>query len=814
MTLCLVSLVMALIFLGQVQSMAAEQMDTPRLTYDIEAQSLKSALEIYQKTSGLNLAYSDDLVQGKMTDGVDGKNTTDQALKKLLKDTGLTYTITNQGTVVLRKHKMVVAQREAEKREEVKKKEEGKRPVEMEQMVVTATRVETKLKDVPASISVITAEEIKLKGAHNAAEALVGQPNINIRWYTEGGTASVIMRGISHPHMNNNILFLVDGIPQVTPGDESYFENIPFDNIERIEVVKGPVSALYGRNSIAGAINFITKPPPHYWTGSVGTTYGSYDYLKPYFSVGGPLVKENGFIHLGGYYETYDGWRDRTEREASDFHIKNTWFFGKKSDMIIDLKYYNVDQDYATPIPLRGDGSVIDVSREANYNLPDGHVEDETTRLSLIWNQEFTSSLNLKTTVSYKHVDHGIYNDGTVFSLDEANTTLKRWALEGEYTENNLYFEPQLTWSAKLFGRGNRLICGVSYERSSGDDDGWFIEPCFWCPIPINYVTGEQDLSTLTKRQTRDSEYTIDLVGVYVQDEFNITEKLILTAGLRYDYYERDADYKAIGGNPATKVKGDFDHISPKIAFNYSWTENLSTYVSYAQGFHPTFGPLWSFTEDYKNLDPEIADNYEVGLKSHLFDRRLFLNAAGYFMKRKDLLVIVGSPPNLKPENAGEQEIYGVELETRWDLRDLLDGLNGFLNYSYTETEWTDYEYDTWGGHWDFTGKEAKGIPDHLLSLGLNYLHKPSGLGAGIWWDYVGKWYMDPANKYEADSYDILNARVSYSPEKWKWLEANIQALNITDKEYFSSMAGNEYGARAAVPGRPFTIFGNVTFSF
>jgi Secretin and TonB N terminus short domain. len=84
--------------------------------YDIEAQSLKSALEIYQKTSGLNLAYSDDLVEGKMTDGVDGKNTTAQALKKILKDTGLTYMVTNQGTVVLKKNKMVVAQREAEKK--------------------------------------------------------------------------------------------------------------------------------------------------------------------------------------------------------------------------------------------------------------------------------------------------------------------------------------------------------------------------------------------------------------------------------------------------------------------------------------------------------------------------------------------------------------------------------------------------------------------------------------------------------------------------------------------------------------------------
>jgi type II secretory pathway component GspD/PulD (secretin) len=172
MAMCLFVSILALVFLGQVQSMAAGQMDTSRFTYNIEAQSLKSALEIYQKTSGLNLAYSDDLVQGKMTDGVYGKNTTAQALKKILQDTALTYTITNQGTVVLRKHKMVVAQREVGKRKAAEEKEEIKRPVEMEQMVVTATKTEEKISDIPASVSVIYGEEMEASGARVIQDVL------------------------------------------------------------------------------------------------------------------------------------------------------------------------------------------------------------------------------------------------------------------------------------------------------------------------------------------------------------------------------------------------------------------------------------------------------------------------------------------------------------------------------------------------------------------------------------------------------------------------------------------------------------------
>ena len=162
MTMCLFVSILALVFLGQVQSTAAGQMDTSQLTYNIEAQSLKSALEIYQKNSGLNLAYSDDLVQGKMTDGVDGKNTTGQALKEILKGTGLTYTVTGRGTVVLKENKIVVAQGDVEKSEEAEEKEEVKRPVEMEQMVVTATKSKMNVREIPASVNVVTPEDIEM----------------------------------------------------------------------------------------------------------------------------------------------------------------------------------------------------------------------------------------------------------------------------------------------------------------------------------------------------------------------------------------------------------------------------------------------------------------------------------------------------------------------------------------------------------------------------------------------------------------------------------------------------------------------------
>jgi hypothetical protein len=192
MTMHLFIFTIALVFLALPLSTAAEQMDTAKATYDIEAQNLKTALESYQKTSGINLAYSDNLVQGKITDGVSGKKTSAKALTKILKSTGLTYMVTNQGTVVLKKNKTVVAQRELEA---TPKKAEVKRPVKMEQMVVTAQKREENVQDVPMSISVFSDIELEDAGIENTLDLTRFTPNVYMKYSTAGNI--IVFRGIS-----------------------------------------------------------------------------------------------------------------------------------------------------------------------------------------------------------------------------------------------------------------------------------------------------------------------------------------------------------------------------------------------------------------------------------------------------------------------------------------------------------------------------------------------------------------------------------------------------------------------------------------
>jgi Outer membrane cobalamin receptor protein len=290
--LCLVTLTIALVLVAQTTSMAAGQMDTSLLTYDIEAQSLKSALEIYQKTSGLNLAYSDDLVEGKMTDGVDGKNTTAQALKKILKDTGLTYMVTNQGTVVLKKNKMVVAQRDAEEKEVVK------RPVEIEKIVVTATRTPEVLRNVPSSVSVITRNEIDRSTARTVDDLLRTKAGINVRKAGVSHTDNKItLRGLG------KVLILIDGLQANDALGGQQLDNLPLESVERIEIVRGAASAVYGSEAMGGVVNIITKKPEKKLQGYIDGGGGNLDT----YQVGGQLsgsYKDLGLLFTAKREET------------------------------------------------------------------------------------------------------------------------------------------------------------------------------------------------------------------------------------------------------------------------------------------------------------------------------------------------------------------------------------------------------------------------------------------------------------------------------------------------------------------------------
>ena len=789
-------------------------MNAPKMFY-IEAQSLRSALEAYERVSGINLAYSDELVEGKMTNGVQGKNTPAQALKKILKGTGLTYVITGQGTVVLKKAKMVVSQREEMEEKEVEEKEEEvKRPVEIEEMVVTATRTEREIKDVPASVSVVNEEDIKKKGAYSLRTALEGEASIHHWFASEGSGDTIQIRGLGRGMENSNIMVMIDGVPQVMVDERTILDQIFIENVERIEVVKGPASALYGRNAVGGTINIITKEPPSEWRGAVNYTPGKWGRHKPQFSMGGPVIKGKWFTSLGGSYETWNGWRDRTERDAYHAFIKNSFWYSDMGKIGLNFSYTKADQEIAIGIPVTTDFQVLDVPHESNFALPGTARVLETFRTNFTWDHQFSNSLKVKNIAYYRYID--LHQDSTGGCPMIIGDWLYRLGFGGDHHEHTFGFEPQVTWDSTLFGRPHTLTFGASYERHTGDEIYWFLfdtkTPKFKGLIPINYKTGEQDLSGVIKMSWANcDDFTENLGAFYIQDEFRLTDKLTITPGIRYDYYKRDMHFEPTDMSPvARELEGSFSSVSPKFGINYAWTPDLSTYFSYGHAFHPAMGMICMQSPRTVELDPESADNWEVGIKSMWFDRKLMLNSSFWYMRRYDAVTYTPDPdiPGMwMPVNAGKEEILGVELETKLDLSDWLDGLKVFANYTYTEKEWLDYVTPT---GIDCTGKTEVNHPKHLLTAGIKYIHKPSGLGGGLTWHYVGSQYYDELNTFKLTDYFTMDARLSYTPPG-KFYELSVIARNLTDEDdYITSFSGG-FGL---VPMTPFEVYGTITVKF
>jgi len=691
-------------------------------------------------------------------------------------------------------------------------------------VVITATRAETKLMDVPASVSVIDENEIETKGALDAKQILEGVPNVRVEQDSDHNP-QVYIRGIPHFHSNNNVLILMDGIPLQTVNDEANIARIPFYNIDRVEVVRGPVSALYGRNGVSGVINYITKEPPQEQTeGMVKALVGSYGLQQTAFSIGGPAVEDKLTLSLGGLHSTSDGWREETESESSNIFAKGKVVLTDNTDLMFHVNWYDTKHNKGTPIPLTEDNAPLFTgdAQEGNWNAPGANQFNESMLISATLNQQFTNDLKLRTIFKYGHEDRGWYGEMGGTELDQENHTIGWSIFDGTNEEESYFIEPQLSWTTDLAGHQNRFLAGVSYERIDADELTWWYGDNYqWDVWRVNYLTGERyNKEDKLRWQSADATTNADYMAAFVQNEFDMTDKATLSLGLRYDAFKRETQYRPTDTSEEAKVKGDKDHFSPKVSVNYKWTENLSTYVTYAHAFNPNFGPVWMYNEDYTYMEPETINSYEVGVRAYLFDRLLFVSLCPFFMERENVLLMVsGDDGESHPDSAGRQEVFGVEIESDLNLGRIVEGLRLFANYGYTKSKWKDNSYESYiyGEGWvtyDWSDKDVHLMPEHSFSVGLNYFHPDKHFGVNLWYDYTGSWWVDPANRYKSDAYGLLNARISYEPPRIEGLNISLTVKNITDEEYYPSWTGDENGPVSIYPGDPLTVIGAISMAF
>ena len=629
----------------------------------------------------------------------------------------------------------------------------------LEPIVVTPSRVEKGLSDVAASVSVVTEEDIKRSDAKTVPDALKDLQGIYAYDVTGVGAGGTInMRGF-YGGMSSHQLVLVDGIPQNKGKDRLVnWDLIPIDNVERIEVMRGPASSLYGDNAMSGVINIITKKPsgaPHAGASFSYGTYATQNYAS-YLS---------GEFNRFGYYLGVSSRLTNGFREHGDY--ENIQVYGKFDYSINDehnLKFnfdYSAKTQGAFPWALSA-AQIAQNRRQARPGTENDSTGADKFSLDLTHSWDIGASSNLGTVFYYRFDGmESFYTSG----LTQSTT---REQIEAE---NTFGLPVRLTTISEILGINHSFVTGVDLERNDFD-----------------YEENSAPFQNRRGAPTASYDVARNMLGPYIQDEIKLLEALKVICGVRYDWIKFNFDDRRRPSNSKDKL---MSKVSPSCGVVWAYQKDSELYGNFGQAFRaPTIGQMFTYGSSANtNLLPEEATNYEMGVRHH-FNERLKTSVSVYWMKINNEIWYDNA--SRQYQNYGRTFHDGMELSADFKVT---DPVSIFGNYTYTRA------VDDSDGA--FKNKFLVNVPINKGTIGMN-IYTDFGLKAYVASTWVGKTYIDSANVDVLGHYNTLDAKISY---KYKWLEAFFAAYNILNKEYNSSgykSGGTNYFTPE--PGRTFEI--------
>ncbi|MCK4325961.1 TonB-dependent receptor [bacterium] len=633
------------------------------------------------------------------------------------------------------------------------------------EVVVTATRTAREMSSVSSRVSIINEEDIKSSNAKNVPDLLKSLEGIHVYDSSGVGTAGRInMRGF-WGGMSTHNLVLIDGIP-VNKGKDKLAEwnLIPLDNIERIEVVRGPSSALYGDNAFAGVINIITKEGRLIPETKVSSSLGSFNTRNHRITTGGGGKERMNYLFNVSRKLT-DGYREHNDYR--DIHLGGNLglFIDDASEIKFSLGYHE-SQRGAYPWVLT-ETQMAEDRNQARPGTEDDEGEDTKADFGITYRRDLDEISSLMSTFYLRDEESESYYTGT------SSKTSTKEQLEDESTCGLLF---QYNFIQNLLELKNLFTVGIDLEQNDFDYR--------------EYSAPYQVRGDLRK----DYEALRYKWGVYVQDEMDIGKSWQLILGLRHD--EIDFDFDDYLDDSKSKEKS-MSATSPKFGLVYNYRGNGSIYVSIARAFRtPTLGQMFTYGS-YANLDlePEEADSYELGIKQQFAD----LMVANISLYQMDLdNEIWYDAAEKKYRNYGETSHKGVE--TSVDIN-IVKWLRGYLTYTYTRAK-NESGADA--------GRYLTYVPEHMGSFGLRYKSE-TGLAANIAVNRIGSSYLDSANTEKLSPYTTVDARISYER---RWYSVFLAVDNLFDEEYsyygYKTSSGTKKFNPA--PGRTLTMGIEVKF--
>lgn len=679
----------------------------------------------------------------------------------------------------------------------------------LEEIVVTARMRKESLQNVPMSVTAFSVKAIEDAGIENVGDFIGLVPNVSLVQTQSTGTSFMTIRGITQVRNGEPpVAVVVDGVQQIS--DRQFTQEL-FD-IERIEVLRGPQGALYGRNATGGAIIVTTRQPSNELRGHLRGGYGSGEERLIEASLSGPLVHDTLLFRAGARYLDREGYfnninlgkkvdplEDLTVRTLLQWNASERLTLGLRANILrADSGALNhgyqpaligpdgVTLDPNNPFPFdftRGDANLVDRNFKAT-NIGEGRRDIDEVSLKIDYD---AVAATLTSITSWNQVTESITGDQFPYTASLTRSFFNgTFVVDGTQTQ----FVDVGAWSQELrltsrADRRLRWMGGLYYldtsrfiSTTTGDDRGQGI-------VAIERTPRFSDPRNPTLSFFADDNDN-EAWAAFGNVAYDITARLEAAIALRYDEDQRQQRVSPLntGGVPGALNERSFSKFQPKGSLRYQPTADLNFYGSWGVGFRSgqfnqngvgVAAAAAGIVGVEDSVDQEETETLEAGFKSEWLDDRLRISG-GVFRTNVDgqhYFVFVGQVGAQVLVSIDEVKLTGGEIEA---IANLAPGLDAYLAWGVTSSE-----IESYGLSPADVGNDAPYVPRSTLNLGAQYRRPITGqlgLFGRIDYERRGEQFWDPENSTARSAIDLVNLRLGVEADRWSLIGAVDNATN------------------------------------
>lgn len=563
--------------------------------------------------------------------------------------------------------------------------------------------------------------------------------------------------------------------------------------IESVEVLKGPRAALFGRGEPGGTVNLVTKRPTFDTQGEIKVSIGSFDTYRADIDYTTAL-NDDVAIRLVGFYEDAESFRDTIETTKQGFSPSIVWNINNNSQLIYELEYSDQEVPFDRGV-LAIDGELGLIPESHFLGEPgDGPIEADVLGHQLEYIHDFDDSWSILFSANYRDTSLEGFATETGFG-GVVNDEVNRFRRYRDYDSTYQVLRAEVSGNVNVGGFENRLIIGIDTDKFENDQFALRVRGDQYINV-FNPVYGAYALPTPTSNTDRVEIQ--ESVGVFIQDQISLTDKLDIRIGARFDDYEQRLNNRLVN----TNTKQTESRVSPQFGVVYEASDYVSVYGAYGENFRPLSGS----DANGNGFEPNQSASAELGVKFTLNDGALFGTVA-VFKVEQDNMLVVDDATAFTYAAIGEAQSRGIEIDLTGELTDTLEI---WASYAYVDATIENSFSDANFGYTVEAGASLLNVPEQQLSLQLvqstALYGKAIKFGGGLL--HVGKRNGFFGTDFELPSYTTARVFVNYDVTDKIGIAAEVN--NLFDETYYT----NSFADAWVQPGTPRNVKFSAAYRF